>query len=311
MKPVLCLGPVLTISLCLSACVSSEVAREVALMSDATEAASARTIAGLQPRLDAFEATEPERAAEDGDIWKLSPECVQAESVFDYSSLSACTVQKFPDGSAEPRPPTPAQAVVRKFALLEDYSAALSELAAAETEEEIKLAFGNATGSLGDLAEQTGSERVGTIAALLGENSEKVDAVVDAGISALRARLLKRTVASAHPQIVDLTGEIKAQLLQINFDTEYTQAFEDMRQANRAAVEARIAGGAGLAAAYRTLEARHSAFLAVAEGSIYNQLDQLAAAHAGLNARLKQNPSAEELQGYVRALKELKATLEG
>lgn len=304
------MGLLLICTLSLSACVSSDVAQEVALLSDATEAASDRTIRQLQPQIDAFEAAEPNRAAEDGDVWRLSTACTDAEAVFDYSSLDECKVLKTPNGTAGPRAPTSVQSVVRKFALLEDYSLALSELAAAETEAEVKLAFGNAADALGGLADQTGSRRIGSVAALLGNNKEKVGAVVDAGVSALRARLMKRMVSDAHPQIVTVTGEIKAQLIALDFDPNYSVAFENMRQANRAAQQARI-DGTGLASAYSLLEDAHATFMRVAERSIYSQLDQLTAAHAGLNARLKQNPSADELKGYVRALKNLKATLQG
>ncbi len=298
------------IPLILGACVSTEVQEEVGLIGDATAAVAERTITQLGPQIRAFEESEPERAAANGDVWKLSVGCTDTEAVFNSDSLETCQVEKLRNG-ASGGSPEPFQAVARKFAVLEDYSAALAELAAAGTEQEVKLAFGNATDALDGLADQTGSTRVGRIADLLGENSEKVDAVVDAGVSALRARLLRRLVTQAHPQVATIAGEIKALLRGMNIDPAYSTAYDAMVASNRAALQARLDGPAALASAYRDLEAKHAAFIAIAERSVFTQLDQLVEAHGGLRARLRQRPSGDELKAYVRALKDLKKTLEG
>lgn len=304
-------GPVLFFLVFLSACVSADVQREVGLIGEATEAVSNRAMTRLAPQVQAFEEAEPERAAEDGDVWLLSVECDTNSEIFNYDSLDACKVEKLANGGAGKRAPTLLQSVERKLSGLVQYSTLLSELAAAGTEDEIQLAFGNLTNALDDLGDETSSGGLTRIADLFDDSSDKVDAVVDAGVSALRARMLKRTVTDAHPLVVSLTGELKAQLLALNFDPGYISARDDMRQANDAALASVSSGDvAQTAAAYRTLEARHAAFIRVAERSIYIQLDQLAAAHDGLRARLGQRPSRDALSEYVRALKDLKKTLE-
>lgn len=311
MKTLQIIGPALFVLATLSACVSSDVQKEVGLISDATEAVSDRALKRLAPQIRAFEEAEPERAAADGDVWLLSVACDTNEEVFSYDSLEACQVEKLANGGAGPRSPTLVQSVERKLKALATYSTLLTELATAGTEEDLQLAFGNLTNAIGDLGAETSSDGLTRIATLFGDKSDKVDAVVDAGVSALRARLLKRTVADAHPLVVRLTGEVKAQLLALNFDPGYIAARDAMRAANDAALGSVSSGNvAETAAAYRALEAKHAAFIRVAERSIYIQLDQLAAAHDGLRARLGQRPSREALADYVRALKDLKKTLE-
>lgn len=299
------------IGLCLTACVSADVQQEVALIDGASSDVSTRTIAAIQPQIDAFEAQAPERAAANRDLWTLSEGCSKAQEIYNYDALQTCRVVKVANATTG-SDPTQIQAIERKLATLTEYTGLLSELASAETEAEIKLAYGALSDALASLGAATGSSGIGDISEVLTEKRDKVDALVDASVSALRARYLRRTVRAAHPALVAVSAELKAAMRAIDFDPAYGVALDAMRAAEIEALDASASDDeARMAAAFRNLEAQHAAFIEVAEASVYIQLDQLVAAHGGLRARLAARPSAAQLAAYVGALKDLKATLEG
>jgi hypothetical protein len=302
--------PCVTLALAISGCVSPDVATEVDAIGASTRSVSSQTLDALEPQIRAYKAAAPRRAAQNGDVWLLSEACDRNAEVFDTTSLEACKVEKIPNAGAGAVAPTSLQAVERKLQGLSEYMTLLADLAGAETEAEVKVAFGNLVGSLEKLGDQTSSDRIATLAEILDLNSKKVDAVVDTAVSALRARLLRQVVTEAHPAVARLTGEIKAQLLALNFDQEFLNSQAAMFAANDAALAAVPAGDVDATeAAFKALEARHKEFKRAADNSIYTQLDRLAEAHGGLRARLSQRPSKDDLARYVRALKDLKATL--
>lgn len=304
-------GLVLAAGLVLSACVSADVQEEVSILGEASAEVSDRTLKALAPQIAAFEAQEPERAAANQDLWILSEACSKTQEVFNYDALQDCDVVKIRNEASNVLP-TQIQAIERKLGGLAEYMTLLADLASASTEAEVKLAFGALSGSLDNLGKATGSSGVSSASALISDNKEKIDAVVDASVSALRARYLRQTVKEAHPLIVQIAGELKAGLQAIDFDPAYSLAVANLRAAEVEALDATASTDvARTGAAYRALETRHEAFLKAAEASVYNELDQVVAAHAGLRARLRARPSPEELKGYVRALKDLKKTLEG
>lgn len=261
----------------------------------------------LGPHIKAEESAARLRAIQAGAQWRLTPECTQLARFHADAKPGDCRLR----GIRVPDPEIgAAKSAEIRIKALRDYIAILSEMMNTTSQDAVKTAATAAQDAFDNLAGEVDAPGLAATIARIEGARPRIDAAFDFAIQNARMRALKQVVTrnddEFHTLVTALAVDI-ADLGENGLDAKYGQLYAAMKSA-----ETRLRqpeSDASRLAALEALQKARDDFVEYVPKSLPGRLAAVANAHSGLAARLRRNPSPQEIRSFIESLTVLADTI--